>query len=467
MRRPATKAPMPSSPAKARRETDEDESSCAPLLNATVQSRNDVEHGESTLGITSLLSSHKLTLLATMFGAYAMVIFSSSSFEVSIPGAMEDAALGLDQADFALAMAVGQMATVVGKLVCGFVVDIRGASSAFYEALFLIGCTMLLGLWCLKARFHSGALLCFVALKLIKSAVWPAMAKAAKATFDSAVFGRVWGVLVSSSRFGAVCGGLVLSPLVVLGWVWPGLVVACGLFGMAALLRAQTISDMKLEESSSASVAAPVSLREAVSLYGKNRQLQLIVASEAMLLAVMDTSALLPLYLHSHLGADLDTAAQLASLFPLGMVLATFAGGFMYDALGPAMRASVLLALGVCSAGSYAVLATTRTPWRAGLLLFFAGGCIAPAKYLPPTLFALDNVDPQHSGKVIALIDVPGYFVSAVFFRAYPVFVAAWGWSAVWFIAGGMVLVSTVCIVCQQRLEAYLLQGKISKPTQV
>ena len=54
---------------------------------------------------------------------------------------------------------------------------------------------------------NSLALLSFVTLKLAKSAVWPAMAKAAKAAVDSSIFGRVWGVLVTSSRFGAVFGG--------------------------------------------------------------------------------------------------------------------------------------------------------------------------------------------------------------------------------------------------------------------
>ena len=66
------------------------------------------------------------------------------------------------------------------------------------------------------------------------------------------------------------------------------------------------------------------------------------------------------------------------------------------------MRASMLFGLGVCSAVSYALLATPfaegegdGAPLRAGMLLFVAGACFAPAKYLPPTIYTLENVDPQ------------------------------------------------------------------------
>ena len=364
----------------------------------------------------SLMSKQKVALLGTMYLSYVMAIFSSSSFEVSMPAALDDRSLALDQADFALALSAGQVATVIGKLFCGFVVDLRGASSAFYEALFLIGLVMFVGIGCVSLGLNRLALLSFVALKLAKSAIWPAMAKAAKAAFDSSIFGRVWGVLVTSSRFGAVCGGLALSPIVLLGWAWPGLVVGAGCVLIAIVLRVQTLHD-RYRTSSAAAAAGEIAsspsirggakegtigIREAARLYGRDPKLLLIAASEGMLLAVMDTSSLLPLYLHTQLGADLDEAARLASLFPLGMVIATFAGGFMYDALGPAMRASMLFGLGVCSAVSYALLATPfaegegdGAPLRAGMLLFVAGACFAPAKYLPPTIYTLENVDPQ------------------------------------------------------------------------
>jgi hypothetical protein len=106
---------------------------------------------------------------------------------------------------------------------------------------------------------------------------------------------------------------------------------------MAMLLRLQTRRDYLSrpplaaaeEEKKTAGGGGTISMREAARLYGRDPKLLLLVASEAMLLAVMDTSAVLPLYLHTELGADFDEAARVASLFPLGMVIATFGGGFM------------------------------------------------------------------------------------------------------------------------------------------
>lgn len=43
--------------------------------------------------------------------------------------------------------------------------------------------------------------------------------------------------------------------------------------------------------------------------------------------------------------------------------------------------------------------------------------------------------------------------VSAVFFVVYPMVLESHGWVGVWRMVGGMVLVSTACIVAQQKLE--------------
>ena len=51
-------------------------------------------------------------------------------------------------------------------------------------------------------------------------------------------------------------------------------------------------------------------------------------------------------------------------------------------------------------------------------------------------------------------MDVPGYLVSAVFFKFYPQIVEIYGWSTVWRVVSAMVALSTVCITAQQKLEA-------------
>lgn len=51
-------------------------------------------------------------------------------------------------------------------------------------------------------------------------------------------------------------------------------------------------------------------------------------------------------------------------------------------------------------------------------------------------------------------MDVPGYFVSAIFFKVYPEVVGTYGWPTLWRVVSAMVAVSTVCITVQQKLEA-------------
>ena len=83
------------------------------------------------MSLRALMPKQKIALLVTMYLSYVMAIFSSSSFEVSMPAALDDQTLGLNQTDFALALSAGQVATVVGKPFCGFVVDMRGAALLF------------------------------------------------------------------------------------------------------------------------------------------------------------------------------------------------------------------------------------------------------------------------------------------------------------------------------------------------
>ena len=178
-------------------------------------------------------------LLATLYAGYMLSMASTSSFEIALPTLVADASLGLSVADCGTTLALGQVATVVGKLSCGFVVDKRGPTKAYFECLFGMGVLMAFGVLLLMSGFNTFAVALFCAYKLTKAAVWPALAKAAKASFKPAIFGRVWGLLVTSSRVGAVAGAVALSPLLDIGWGCPALVVSVGLGSISLLLCMQ------------------------------------------------------------------------------------------------------------------------------------------------------------------------------------------------------------------------------------
>ena len=169
-----------------------------------------------------------------------------------------------------------------------------------------------------------------------------------------------------------------------------------------------------------------------------------------MLLTVMDTSALLPLFMTASLHADAQYAGQIASLFSFGMAVSMFLSGFVYDSLNSKGRAKFLLTLGLLCSVSYIFLAQVHSLHTAGVLLFCAGACFAPAKYLPSTTYVLDTIEPAHSGSVLALMDVPGYIASAIFFKLQPDLVATYSWAFIFNLLALIVLVSTLCIVVQQ-----------------
>ena len=67
------------------------------------------------------------------------------------------------------------------QLLVGFALDARPAATAFYESLLVTGVALGATALALHTGMQGAALGAFVFYKLVKAAVWPAMAKGAKA----------------------------------------------------------------------------------------------------------------------------------------------------------------------------------------------------------------------------------------------------------------------------------------------
>ena len=372
------------------------------------------------------LSTGQLLALVLMYIGYVASTSSSSSIEVALPALAMDPSVHLDAAQLAQALAAGQMATVLGKFGAGFAVDWRG-DSAFAEALMATG-TMLLGLvLALQAGWLSVALGCFVMLKLCKAAVGPAKTTAAKRIFPSCIFARVWGVLVTSSRVGATCGGFMLAPLVAGGWYYPP--VAVGVFmivmGVGSLvgLRAVVMSvpeSPRTAKSELAAESSAVGMRELMRICLQDRRLMLLLGSETMLLALVDISGLIPLYISTspRFQLSLSAGAALSAAYPAGMAVSTLLAGFAYDAAAPAARVWGFLATGLAGTCAFLMVGAAETPESLLVGLFAAGAAIAPAKYILPTIYLVENAPHGHAGKLLSLKDVPGYFCSCLLLGA-------------------------------------------------
>lgn len=350
----------------------------------------------SARGLWDSLSAGQLSAFALLYISYVGSISSTSSIEVSLPALALDPSVSLDAAQLARALAAGQMATVAGKLGSGFVIDWRG-DRAFPEAMISTGLMLMATVAALHTGWLSVALACFVCVKLCKAAVGPAKATSAKRVFPPRVFARLWGILVTASRVGATCGSLMLAPLAPLGWYWPPLTVGffMTVMGIGSFIGMRAIMPTTEPPPTCASSDGPskVGLIELLRGCMRDHRLLLIVGSEAVLLAVVDISSLIPLFISSSPQFDisLTAGAALSSLYPAGMAISTISAGFVYDAAPPTARFGGFLLAGLAGAGAFLLVGAARTPYSLAVALFLAGAAIAPAKYILPTIYVMDN----------------------------------------------------------------------------
>lgn len=358
--------------------------STAALLGATKDSRRSRSRSPAYQPPAPPISPVQTAplLLPSLYVGYLLSVASSSSIELAIPMLYADTSVDISAEDVARGLAAGQVATVVGKLIAGFVVDTRGAA-AYAEVLLSVGVCMLVGTAALSSSWRHAALASFLLYKVCKACAWPAMAKAAKVGFPASDLASAWSVLVTSSRVGAVLGGATLGPVAAAaGWACPILTVAAGLLVApwlaAAQLRRVTIG----RPCASAQTAGRHGIVTALSTVLSQPQLCLIFGSEAMLLAVMDASSLFPLYLttptHTGGAIDIATAARLAAAFPLGIVVSLCTGEHMMTWLSRQLthgRIIFFCASGLIASCAFAALALwiDITPSQIALLLFVVG----------------------------------------------------------------------------------------------
>ena len=130
------------------------------------------------------------------------------------------------------------------------------------------------------------------------------------------------------------------------------------------------------------------------------------------------------------------------------MAVSTLAAGFAYDAAAPTMRVWGFLATGLVGTCAFLMVGAADTPELLVVGLFTAGAAIAPAKYILPTIYLVENAPRGHAGKLLSLKDVPGYFCSCVLLGTTGWIVGddGAGWPRFFALAGGMMALSTVCI---------------------
>ena len=406
---------------------------------------------------------HQGQVLVSMYAGYAMFMVLRMAPAPVSNAIIDDPALDIDIDDWGRILATGTVGAVIGKLVSGWAADRFGGRITF--AVGLLVCSLGIAafavstsLWMFQAAF-------FIAL-MAKSAGWPGMTRIIGKSFRPVEFGRVWGILSTSSRVGTIMATFGLGILVAM-FSWPALLIiasGCGLVAAAAfnisqksaasrlaVLQAKT-SDSK-EPTSIRTTGHPLdgtTLPQAMGRFCVCGQFWLITGSLTALTVLWDFLLFLPVFLKDTVGMTDSGASMASSAFPFGSFISVLAGGFVFDQLSRRSTAwfmgTLLLAATGCIATfwsfQYMNLSDQAAVGISLVLLFVFGLCVAPCYYIPMSVFSIQFGGP-HAGFLVALLDAIAFLVNAAFYW-FAGGLAKHSWSLFLVVLGGIAMLSAI-----------------------
>jgi sugar phosphate permease len=372
----------------------------------------------------------ELIVLGCMYAGYMAFILCRTAIYVASPAMVEDPALGLTKTMFGAILGWGTAGMVTGKLLGGVVADRFGGRTVFLLALSVT--TAAAAGFAIAGGFALFCLLNF-AMLLSAAAGWPAMSKLIAAWYEPDRYGKVWGVISTSSRLSSVLSTLVLGRLLLLT-SWPNVFVAA-----AALATAVIAAIFLFLKAGPAEIGLPppsagaggkatphpldgTSLREALLHFARSGRVWLMCVSLMCTTVLMEVIGFLPLYLKETLRISPAQAATASAVFPAGCLVALLAGGWVYDRVPrrerPLLLGGMLVFAALCLGALFAMGRAALAPETAFALtvvvLFLYGLSVAPAYYLPMSVFSIEFGGP-HCGVLIGLIDAAGYAAAMLY----------------------------------------------------
>ena len=377
----------------------------------------------------------QFTIGGSMCLGYAALMLCRTTVGVAGPAMLLDADLQLTTTAFGAILGWGMAGNLLGKLANGVLADTFGGRKIFLLSL----CVTAAAICSFGVVSGTSSFFLFYFLTLFaKSAGWPAMANLIKVWFAKQKHGRMWGMISTSSRASSVGATLLLSSLLLIV-SWRGLffvaaaITAVVVAVLSKLLKG-TPSEVGVLLAESPGTGSPISDRtqdhpldqldtfEALAVFFWSPRLWLISISLMGLAVLFEFQVFIPVYLSESFALSPAQAGMASSAFPLGCLVAVFAGGFVYDKLSKKALTATLG--GMSGVGLLCLLLLLRLPNislnpQSELVLtigtiFLFGCAISPAYYLPMSVFSI-NFGGRHCGLLIGLIDAIGYTGAMVF----------------------------------------------------
>jgi OPA family sugar phosphate sensor protein UhpC-like MFS transporter len=375
------------------------------------------------------LLRRQMLLLACMYLGYAGFLLLKTSIVVAGPALLADPSLGLTKADWGVILGCGTIGGILGKFVSGWSADRVGGKLIFTAGLLVT--TLGVSGFSFRSDFLAFALMYFIVL-LANASGWPSMAKLIGNWFSTNQYGRVWGLISTSSRVGTITATLTVGALLrSMDWRQMLLVsagIGTGLVLMATFLIRENppvSPDTTLDNTDDPHIDHPfyqTTLKEAFFEFLGSKRFLLICGSMMGLTILWDFLNFVPLYLNERMGLSTADSAMATSSFPIGSLVSVLIGGFLFDKLSRkavARLMTVYLGVAVASLGFILILPQIEFSLQGNLIatlcaLFIFGFSVSPAYYLPMSIFSIEYGGP-HSGFLIALLDAVGFAASVVF----------------------------------------------------
>ena len=367
-------------------------------------------------------------VLALMFLAYGGSMLCRNAIGALSPAMSEDPEIMLTTSQLGEILAWGAVGSIVGKIFSGIVADLIGGRLALFVCVFAVAISTIA--FSLPTSVFFFSLVHFI-MRVSQTIGWPSVGLLINQWFPQQHYGKAWGIISTSSRIHTALSAVFLGILVA-AFSWRSSFVIAGSFYLVA-----SIIFLYLIKSSPAKVGLK-DLSEKITHSNLSETLRgvfgwLIILKRdscfvyvtlmmMMLFVLYDFIGYAPLYLNQATGLTAADAARSSAFFPLGALSSVVIFGFLYDKLQfdnlrilliSCLSLSTLF-IGLLWSLSLFELSTSSTQILSFILIFMFGFTMAPAWYLPVNVY-ITSLGGHHIGFTLTLVDVFGYFASAIF----------------------------------------------------